>query len=446
MSALVFPRDALQRLRQRLLTSELERGAVLFAQPVSIDEGNYRLLVSDMAFVEDDSYTRQSQVGLEIPPQILAPLIKRAREARLSIVLTHKHPWDGMVEPSPIDRAGEGLLLPVFFRRVQGVPHARLILGRKDTHAAVLPSLGAELPLDVIGVGATLECAPRQSVPGGVDGVFDRQVLAFGEAGQQRLGRVRVAIVGLGGTGSVLALQLAHLGVRRLVLIDPDVIETSNLNRVAGASKSDVGRPKVEIAARMITRVEPDADIVTIQRDVVTQTIARSVLGADFFFSCTDSHGSRAVLTQLAYQYLVPGIDMGVRIDVSAGAATRVVGRVQMLAPGLACTACTGVLDPEAVRRDLLTDEERKADPYIVGGGVPQPSVMPLNTTVSGLAVTMFLAAVAGVPLSARHQIVLFHSGAVKPIANTPDPRCTICSEGGFLARGDSWAAPGRPE
>jgi hypothetical protein len=69
-----------------------------------------------------------------------------------------------------------------------------------------------------------------------------------------------------------------------------------------------------------------------------------------------------------------------------------------------------------------------------------------LNATISGLAVNMFLAVVAHVPLRARYQIVLFDSGAVKPIANAPDPKCGVCSARGFLGRGDSWASPGRPE
>src|SRR6266496_143637 len=446
MSQLLFAGDALRSLRERLLASDLERGALLLAQPVSVASDSWRLLATETVFLEDQEYSRQSADGLEIPPHILARLIKRARYERQSIVLVHTHPWDGAIDPSPVDRAGETLLLPVMFSRVVGLPHARLILGRKDTHAALFERVDSEVGLDVTGIGASLAYAPTLRSEGELDRAFDRQVRAFGELGQRRLGRIRSAIVGLGGTGSIVALQLAHLGVSRFLLIDPDSIDRTSLNRVAGATEADVGSAKVQVAARTIRQVSPAAEVFTLQEDVVRQSIARSILGTDFFFSCTDSHGSRAVLTQLAYQYLLPGIDLGVRIEAVEGAVTHVVGRVQMLAPGLACTSCTGVLDPEAVRRDLLSDEQRRADPYIVGGIEPQPSVISLNSVVSGLAVSMFLAAVTGVPLRARHQIVLFDSGAVKPIANTPDPVCPVCSERGFLGRGDSWPMPGRPD
>ncbi len=445
MNHLVFAGGALPALRHQLLSSAAERAALLLAHPVRVAPHSWKLLVSDTIPVADHAYSRQSEHGVEIPPQILVPAIKRARYGRSTIVLVHTHPWDGAVTPSPIDRQGEALLLPTLFQRVPDVPHARMILGHKDTHAALFEAVNTESNAEVMGVGPDFEYAPTLGESGQVDAAFDRQVRAFGILGQVRIGRMRVAIVGLGGTGSIVAQQLAYLGVRRFLLIDPDVIEPTNLNRIVGATRSDVGSAKVDVAEMMIKRINPEAEVTSLREDVGRQTTARSVIATDFFFTCTDSHGSRAVLTQLSYQYFVPGIDLGVRIDVRGGMVTDIVGRVQMLAPGLACTSCTRLLDPEAVRRDLLTEEQRRADPYIVGGRERQPSVVSLNTTVSGIAVTMFMAAVTGAPMRARHEIVLFDSGTVKPIANTPDPQCSVCSPQGFLGRGDSWPLPGRP-
>ena len=94
-----------------------------------------------------------------------------------------------------------------------------------------------------------------------VSDMFDRQVRAFGAAGQQRLGDTRVAIIGLGGTGSIAAQQLVHLGVRKFVLIDPDTIEVTNLNRVVGATAQDVGASKVSVAARYIKSFSSEADV-----------------------------------------------------------------------------------------------------------------------------------------------------------------------------------------
>src|SRR5207237_1009124 len=94
----------------------------------------------------------------------------------------------------------------------------------------------------------------------------------------------------------------------------------------------------------------------------------------DFLFLCTDSHASRAVVNQVCYQYLVPGIDIGVSIGTANGWVTHISGRVQMMAPGLPCLVCGNWLDAQQVRREMMSEEERRNDPYFVGVGVEQPA------------------------------------------------------------------------
>ena len=80
---------------------------------------------------------------------------------------------------------------------------------------------------------------------------FDRQSLALGDAGQRILRGLNVAVVGLGGTGSVAFVQLAHLGVGRITVIDGDRVEDSNVSRIIGATTQDAGTTKkVGLAAR----------------------------------------------------------------------------------------------------------------------------------------------------------------------------------------------------
>src|SRR5260370_36623341 len=74
---------------------------------------------------------------------------------------------------------------------------------------------------------------------------FDRSVRAFGAEGQATLASLSIGIIGLGGIGSVVAEQLAHLGVRKLLWLDPDVLKGPNLNRVVGSPRLTHGRPKI---------------------------------------------------------------------------------------------------------------------------------------------------------------------------------------------------------
>ena len=71
----------------------------------------------------------------------------------------------------------------------------------------------------------------------------------------------RVVVVGLGAVGSWVACCLVQTGVRRLVLVDPDVVELSNLHRQLGYRTSDVGRPKVDALSDALMRYRPDLDI-----------------------------------------------------------------------------------------------------------------------------------------------------------------------------------------
>lgn len=350
----------------------------------------------------------------------------------------------GGVAPSLRDLAGEAQLLPAVRRRVPDIPHARLIISPNDVHAALFAADGSEESLEVWDVGEDLTRFDAADIGGrgAVDEAFDRQVRAFGAEGQHRLAGLTVGIVGLGGTGSVVTQQLAHLGIGAFILLDLDHLERTNLNRVVGTQAGDLGRPKVEIARDMVLTVNPDARIATSVADVADAASARVLLDADVVLCCTDSQGSRYVLSQLAYQYLLPIIDMGIVIQTGAGGVSHVSGRVQMLAPGLPCLLCTGVLDAEAVRRDLLTAGARAADPYIVGAPTPQPAVISINSAAASLAVTMMLSVTTGIPVAARHQRLRLETGVVTRVDATPQPSCPVCEAA--LACGDSWPMPGR--
>jgi hypothetical protein len=324
---------------------------------------------------------------------------------------------------------------------VPGKPHAALVVGRDGCRARDL-ALGE--PLKVFEIGETVSTLFDPSEGHVLDSSLDRQVCAFGTEGQKRLQKQRIAIVGLGGTGSMVAEQLAHLGVSDFLLVDPDVVEATNLNRLVGGTPEDVGKEKVGVAMRLIRSVRSGSAVEALSASILEERTARLLTDVDFIFCCTDSHGSRAVISQLAYQYVVPCIDMGVVITVQDRQVTHIAGRVQMLSPGLACLVCGNLLDSNAIRHDLMTPYQRQTDPYFVGGGAPQPAVISINGSVTSLAVTMFLAAVAGIPARSRYQLYNGLSGTVRVASLTPDPNCIICSPHGALARGDEWPLPVR--
>lgn len=442
MNRLIFPAEAVEEFRSAMLSESLETAGFVFAQPVHLPTG-IRFLAERKFVAPPDAYLERSGHRIVLRPEYLAYIYKIARTTNRSVFTAHTHPWRGSVGPSEVDIEGERLSIPALFRLVPNARHGRLILGHEAMHCALYREDGNDEDVKVWSVGSNLTELTTLDTPDN-DVRYQRQVLAFGSEGQRRIKRLRVSIVGLGGTGSQVAQYLAYLGVKNFDLVDPDTIDPTNLNRLVGALPTDVGLPKVEVARRMIKAINPAASIEARTESVLLNSIARSLTGADLIFCCTDSHGSRAILTQLAYQYLIPVLDLGIRIESADGQVNDVYGRAQMLSPGLPCLVCTNVLDPAQVRRDLMNDFERQRDPYISGAQVQQPAVVTLNGILSALASTMFLASVTGLPFRARYQIYRAKNGTVRAIHAVPEADCVICSNSGALGRGDTWTLPGR--
>lgn len=442
MTELTVAAEDIQVLREALLGGNSERCAVLYAAQTERSTGSLRLLVREVEFPGDADYVSSGVSHATLTPAFVARISKRAKREKLSIVFVHSHPGEQAPLFSAVDDFGEEQLANFLAHRHPDVVHAAMVVSAGGLRAR---QLGRQNEIRVLSLGDNRDLLfePDQGLSS-ISKVFDRQVRAFGGDGQRELGRLCVAIVGLGGTGSIVAQQLAHLGVRNFILVDPDVVEETNLNRVSGAIADDIGEPKVKVASRYIHGVAPDASIESIVGDIVRVKIARSLLDADLIFGCTDSHGSRAILQQVAYQYCIPCVDMGTTITVSHDAVEGIFGRVQLLAPGLACFTCSGLLDSAEVRRDMMNEFERKLDPYIQGAREPAPAVMSINGTVASLAVTMFMAIAIGIPSRGRHILYNGKATTLRVVQATPRPNCFVCSRSGAFARGNSMAPFGR--
>ncbi|NOT20407.1 MAG: ThiF family adenylyltransferase [Sideroxydans sp.] len=421
-----------------ILGGESERCAVLFASRVDRADGGVRFIVRNIEIPSPESYTEQTAVRAELNPAFVAKISKNARMRGDSIVFIHSHLDEARPEFSRIDDLGENRLADFLAVRMPGVPHVSVVVSAGGWCGR---QLGTSNPIKIVSIGERRDVLFEPGSCGEpIQPIFDRQVRAFGEAGQRVMESLTVAIVGLGGTGSVAAEQLAHLGVRRFVLIDPDKLEPTNLNRVVGASKGDIELPKVEVAANHIAKIAPEASVKCVQGDITRTRIARELIPVDFIFSCTDSHGSRAVIQQISYQYLIPCVDVGSILTAKNGRVTGIHGRIQALAPGLPCFSCSGLIDAEEVRRDMMNEEERRLDPYIQGAQEPAPAVISINSTVTSLAVTMFMSITLGIPSEGRYVLYNANRPSLRSVTASQNPTCYICSPSGVLGRGNSQA------
>jgi len=443
---LTIPQGYWDQLQQSVRTDGVETVVIALAT-LAHTPTSQRLLLRELRFPADGDYAYRGATGAQVTPRFVAETVADARRLQLSCVFIHTHPLALEARFSQVDDAGERVLAKFLSQRVPDRTHVAVVV---TPHHSCARILGTNVPIDVTIVGAivrqelaTPEREHSTSAGPSLDN-YDRQVRALGRDAQRRLQSLTIAIVGLGGTGSVAAQQLAHLGVRDFVLVDPDTLDRTNLNRVVGANATRIGRPKVDVAADHLKDISADVRCTILQDNIVHNSILATLVDVDAIFCCTDSHGSRYVLNELAYRYLIPCFDVGVAIVVS-DRVTHISGRAQLLSPGLPCLTCQGTLDPSAVRRDLMSDSERARDPYIIGAHVPEPAVISINSTVVSLATTMFLATFARLPSLARHIRYDGIACTVRPTTSAIHPGCVTCSPQGAYAWGDSWPLPGRP-
>jgi hypothetical protein len=370
--------------------SDVETAGIVLAERVY---GGEVLLARHMIEVPPEGYLIRRGDQLRIDPVTLNRIIRPARDGGLSVITVHTHP--GTTHPwfSDADDRGDARLIPSLFNQMAG-PHGSVVVAG-DTGIAmgrVWPESGKKTELAITVVGRGLRFFRQASFPTENSVWFDRQRLALGDAGQEVLRDLHVAIVGMGGTGSVAFLQLVHLGIRRITVIDGDRVAASNVSRILGATAEDAGRTwKVDVAMRYARQLGVATDVRSFRGHLGTDVSPSEIEGCDVVLSCVDRHLPRALLNRLSYEKAVPVIDMGsaFRVD-SQGKLTAGAGRVVVVGPGRPCLACWGHIDPNRVRIESLSDSDRArevADGYIDGIEVQQPSVVAFNTAVAGSAV-----------------------------------------------------------
>ena len=130
---------------------------------------------------------------------------------------------------------------------------------------------------------------------------LERSRTLLGEDALSSLSRVRVAVFGLGGVGGWCAEALVRTGVRRILLVDADVVAPSNVNRQIMATPATVGRRKADALAARLAEIAPDAEIESRAVFYDEATAPSFDLGSyDYVIDAIDSVRSKALLVRSA--------------------------------------------------------------------------------------------------------------------------------------------------
>ena len=436
-----------RRIMEHLFPGDRDEHGAILRAGIMRNGSSLRLLVQHVEPAEFGTDYLPGRYGYRaLTPTFIQREILRCRDLGLGYLAVHNHGSDRHVEFSQVDLESHERGYPALLDIGRGIPVGALVYGKRSVAADVWLPDGSRRTLGsyrVIGDKATRLYA-QPSREGESDTEHDRQVRMFGAAGQRVLRASRVAVIGLGGVGSLVAEYLARLGVGNLVLIDPDEIESSNLSRVVGATRVDVevGQLKTQIAVRHARELATDAVLEPIAGDVARFSVAQVLRDCDFIFLAADSMRARLVVNALAHQYLIPAVQMGAKIRPGDdGQLEDAMCAVRHVRPGTGCLWCNGLIDPTQLAIEAKSDSERNEQAY--GVQEPNPSVITLNAVAAAHAVNDFLFDFLGLrtrDAEAVYQHFHFDRGKAQRVLPRRDAECRECVR--RLAMGDALELP----
>lgn len=317
------------------------------------------------------------------------------------VVILHSHPrgrgWQQMSGPDYDAESSYAVLV----REMTGLPLVGMTLaGRDRTWSARHWDHGMAGDVAVKGcenvrvIGDHLrvfwddaQVGPPPAAPTNI-----RSVTSWGARCHADLARRSVLVVGLGSVGLDVAVRLAATGLTRIGLMDYDTVEAHNLDRLVGATATDVWlrRSKIEVARRLVidNATSPSITVDAWDLSVCEPEGLTAARDFDEIVCAVDRPWPRAVLNLLAYADYIPVIDGGIAIDTfEDGTGMRnATWRSHVLRPGRPCMSCNGQLDLGAVAADRSGALDDPA--YIAGHDDPDAQHQQTSANVAVLSIS----------------------------------------------------------
>ena len=242
-----------------------------------------------------------------------------------------------------------------------------------------------------------------------------------GVAGQARLARARIALVGAGGLGSPIALYLAAAGVGTLTLIDNDQVERSNLQRQVVHVEQRIGMAKTESARIALTALNPTIRIETREARIVAANVESLLQGHDLVIDGADNFPTR---------YLLDAASRRLRIPMVYGAVHRFTGQVSVFDPGSGTSPCYRCLFPQP---PSAAEAPNCSEAGVLG---VLPGIIGMLQATEAIKLVLGL----GRPLTGRLLCFDALDGSFRELSLARDPACPGCGDDVIFAGYDDIA------
>lgn len=238
---------------------------------------------------------------------------------------------------------------------------------------------------------------------------YSRHILLeeLGVEGQERLAAAQALVIGAGGLGSPVALYLATAGVGRITLVDPDVVDLTNLQRQIAHSMARLGQPKAASAAQGIAALNPEVRVEALQQRADAQVLDELVPGCQVVLDCCDNFETRHAINAAAFRHRVPLV---------SGAAIRFDGQVSVFDPSDAASPCYACVFP-------ASEQFEEARCATLGVFAPLVGIIGAMQAAEALK----LLAGVGTSLAGRLQMLDARSMEWTELAARRRPGCPVC-------------------
>ena len=319
-----------------------------------------------------------------------------------SIVTIHSHP-NGCGRFSKIDDRNDRELFPSVCNWFDD--------GRPNGSAIMLSN--GQIEARTVDVRGTFSDMPTVSVVGDNIHIWkshkSRRQTAYQEKLAQTFGKgtldllhsMRVGVVGCSGTGSIIIELLARNCVGELVIVDDDIVEEKNLNRLINSTIDDAHKqqPKVLAIERAIQKIGMGTKVDAYQELTDSPDVVAALVDCDVIFGCVDSAFGRYHLDCLASAYLIPYFDAGVHLEAEGnGGITTADAVSHYIHPEGESLLSRGAYTMEQVtaenwqRKDPSYYQQQRVAGYLAAVGEEQPAVMSVNMQAACLAFNDFMA------------------------------------------------------
>ncbi len=394
-----------KELKAHLFADDLESAALIFCHQ-AIGKNQIKIIAYEIILIDDKECKRtKTNIIWPVDKYLSSKKIEEIDKNKLSIITIHSHP-KGCDNFSQIDNDNDRILFSSINNwfddnRVNG---SAVMLPSGNIFGRIVNKEGKFIPLSYISIaGSSIKILQHKKQDQDVKvPLFAKRITqTFGKGTFSILQNIKVGVVGCSGTGSIIIELLARNCIGNLVIVDPDVVEEKNLNRILNTSMENAQNlsAKVEVLEKAITDIKLGTKTEIHQLTTNNNKVISALKECDVLFGCVDSAIGRYHLDCLSSAYLIPYFDVGVALNSDKkGNVSQAFMASHYVEPAKSSLLSRGVYTSEQVSAESLKVsnpdhyEQQKKEGYIAGVEEDRPAVISINMQAACMAFNDFMA------------------------------------------------------